>query len=152
MHFSTVTHRLASESVTGDRVELRWITARRCLCLPSNLKAVTENMPQDGTLYNSSRLMRYVHEQVGGPDDIKLQTNGREMQFKRLKVLRQRQASKATRSSGAHLLASPAKEQVVTYVTLHAPAVKRYLCNQQRFIERVAYERGKLACSIFVVS
>ena len=60
----------------------RWIIARGRLCLPSNLKVVTENIAQDGTLYSASRLMRYVHEQIGESDGIKFQIKGGEMQFK----------------------------------------------------------------------
>lgn len=59
----------------------------KALMSTSNLKAVTENILQYGTLYSTSRLMRYVHEQVGGSDGIKLQINGGEMQLKRLKFL-----------------------------------------------------------------
>ena len=50
--------------------------------LPSNLKVVTENIAQDGTLYSASRLMRYVREQIGEFDGIRFQINGGEMQFK----------------------------------------------------------------------
>lgn len=78
-------------------------------------------------------LMRYIREQVGGPDGLELQVKCRlnDSEFYDAAPGNEKFRSKSTfciSSKGASTELS---------ATLHASEVKRYLCNGQRFIEGV---------------